>query len=40
MDFDMGPGISNFWMGNVMYEEVVQDLGSVLKQGLCFGGYD
>jgi hypothetical protein len=31
MDFDMGPGISNFWGGNVVYEEVIQGLGSVVK---------
>jgi hypothetical protein len=36
MDFDIGPGISDFWERDVMQKELIESLGSVAELGLSW----
>ncbi len=35
VDFDLGPSISYIWGEDVVQEEIIEGLGSVVKLGLC-----
>jgi hypothetical protein len=40
MNSDLSPGTSYFWGGDVVVEEVIENLGSVVKLGLCLRSHD
>ncbi len=40
MNSDLGPGISYFWGGDVVLEEIIEGLGSVVKLGLCLRSHN
>ncbi len=40
VDSDLGPGISYFWWGDVVLEEIIEGLGSVVKLGLCLRSHN
>ncbi len=40
MNSDLGPGISYFWGGDVVLEEIIEGLGSVVKLGSCLRSHN